>query len=79
MYSTTIKLNKETKSELDRFREHKDESYDQVIRKMIYIANKCRKDPVLGQKAVKSIEQARERIKEGNFVSEKEAKERLGL
>jgi len=79
MYSTTLKLQKDTKSELDKFREHKDESYDQVIKKMIYIAKKCREDPELGKEAVKAIEQARKRIMEGNFVSEKEARERLGL
>ena len=37
MDATTIKIHENTKSELDTFREHINESYDEVIRKVIYI------------------------------------------
>ena len=35
---TTIKLHKDTKEELDAFREHRNESYDEIVRKIVLIA-----------------------------------------
>lgn len=79
MGTTTIKIYDETKSQLDRFREYKNESYDEVIKKMIYIAKKAKTQPELSKAAIDAIETARKRIKAGNFVTEKEAKKRLGF
>ena len=76
---TTIKLYDETKDQLDKFREYKNESYDEVIKKMLYIVKKIKTQPKLSKEAVESIEKARQRIKEGNFVTEAEAKKRLGF
>jgi len=79
MSTTTVKLHEDTKGQLDLFREYKNESYDEVIRKMIYIAKACKKKPELSQEVLLAIEKARERIKKGKFVTEEEAKKRLGL
>ena len=77
--ATTIKLNEGTKSELDTFREYKNESYDEVIKKIVFIAKNMKKQPKLSIETIEAIEKARERIKKGNFLSEKEARKRLGL
>lgn len=79
MDATTIKLHQNTKAELDKFREYKNESYEEVIQKVLFIAKKAAKEPELSKEALESIEKARERIKKGNFVTETEAKKRLGL
>jgi len=79
MESTTIKVYKNTKTQLDKFREYKNESYDEVIRKVVYIAESCVKEPELSKEAIESIERARKRIKEGKFLTETEARKRLGL
>ena len=79
MNTTTIKIHKETKAEIDQFREYKNESYDDVLKKLIYIVKNIQKKPELSKETIDAIEQARERIKKGNFVTEKEAKRRLGL
>ncbi|MBW2997724.1 hypothetical protein KY349_05275 [Candidatus Woesearchaeota archaeon] len=76
---TTIKLHTETKMELDRFRQYKNESYDEVIRKLLYVAKNIKKKPQLSKWAIKQIEEARENIKKGIYLTEEEAKERLGL
>ena len=76
---TTIKIHEGTKQQLDLFREYKNESYDEVIKKMIYIAKKAKTQPKLSKEIVIAIEKARKRIKAGNFVSEEEAKKRLGF
>lgn len=79
METTTIKLYWNTKSELDKFREHRNESYDDVIKKVIYIAKVCKTQPELSKETVEAIEKARERMKKGRFLTESEAKKRLGL
>lgn len=79
MKDTTIKLHEKTKTQLDKLREYKNESYDEVIKKMIYIIETCKEEPELSKEIVENIEKARERIKKGNFLSEEEAKNRLGL
>ncbi len=76
---TTIKLNPNTKVELDRFRQYKSESYDELVRKLIYLAKMCEKEPKLSQKTILEIKEARERIKKGEFYNEEEAKKILGL
>ena len=79
MSETTIKLHEDTKFELDTFREYKNESYDEVIKKMLYIAKTAKTQPKLSKEAIESIEKARERIRKGNFLTSDEAKKRLGL
>ena len=76
---TTIRINPETKIKLDEFRQYKSESYDEVLRKVIHIAKTCEKEPKLSQKTIQEIKETRERIKKGEFYTEKEAKKILGL
>ena len=76
---TTIKLQIGTKEELDKFRQYKNESYDEVVKKLVFIAKTCKTEPKLSQKVIKEIEEARARIKKGEFYSEEEMKKRLGL
>jgi predicted transcriptional regulator len=76
---TTIRLNFETKRNLDSFKQYKNESYDELIRKLIHIVKTCESEPKLSQKALKEIKDARERISNGEFYTEEEAKKILGL
>lgn len=76
---TTIRLNIKTKKELDKFKQYKNESYNELIRKLIYIAKLCENEPKLSQKTIQEIREARERIKKGEFYTEEEAKKILGL
>jgi len=79
MNATTIKIHKETKAEIDKFREYKNESYDEVLRKILYVVKSIKKDPDLSKETIKAIEEARKRIKKGQYYTEEEAKKRLGL
>jgi len=76
---TTIRINPSTKTELDAFRQYKSESYDELVRKLVYLAKMCEKDPKMSQKSMLEIKDARERIKKGDFYTEKEAKKILGI
>jgi len=42
---TTIKIHKETKQRLDRLKEHNRETYEDVLKKILFILNTVRKDP----------------------------------
>lgn len=79
MSATTIKLQMETKFQLDTFREYKNESYDEVINKLVYIVKNTKKNPELSKETIIAIEKARERIKKGNFLTEEQAIKRLGF
>ncbi|HLC65291.1 MAG TPA: hypothetical protein VJI46_04165 [Candidatus Nanoarchaeia archaeon] len=79
MAATTIKIYEETKHDLDEFREYKNESYDEVIKKIVYIAKASKKEPKLSKEAMESIEKARARIRAGRFITEEEARKRLGF
>ena len=85
MDMTTIRVHSDTKAQLDKFKDSKNESYDDVIKKIIHIikrikiGSKLNKESLLSEEASHAIEKARKRIKAGRFVSEKEAKKRLGF
>ena len=79
MSVTTVKIRTQTKEKLDRFREYKNESYDEVITKLVYIVDQSKKDPELSKQTIHDIEKARERIRKGKFVTEKKALKRLGF
>ena len=76
---TTIKVRKETKAELDTFREHPNESYDQVLRKVMFVALRSDDDPRLSQETVRRIKKARKEIAQGKYLTNDELKKRLGL
>ena len=79
MVTTTIKLHSDTKTELDNFREYKNESYDEVIKKLAYIARMCKTRPELSRETIDAIEKARARMKQGRFLTEDQTRKRLGI
>ena len=76
---TTIRIHQKTKIELNSFKQYKSESYDELVRKLIYLAKTCEKEPKLSQKTMLEIKEAREKIKKGKFYTEEEAKKILGF
>lgn len=76
---TTIRLSKVTKDQLDTFKQYKSESYDELVRKLIYLAKMCEKEPKLSQKTILEINEARERIKNGEFYTQEEVEKSFGL
>ncbi len=66
---TTIKLEKQTKQRLERLKEHERETFDQVIRKVLYILTRIRKDPVSGNRLLTRIDR---NIKRKNMFRKQE-------
>ncbi len=78
MPSTTIKISKDTKDRLDKIKEHSKESYDEAIRKILYILNTCKINPLKAKKILKGIEMRRmknSKIFHDLFPEHKEKKE----
>lgn len=53
---TTIKLKKETKDRLDHLKEYERESYEEILRKVLYILNTLRGNPDAARSILKSID-----------------------
>jgi len=53
---TTLKISRKTKARLDNLKEHKRESYEEVIQKILYVLNRIRKDPISGNKLLGKID-----------------------
>ena len=49
----TIRLHKKTKGHLDRYREYRNESYDEVVMKLVGIVESAKKEPALSSAAIK--------------------------
>ncbi len=76
---TTVKVGLKTKSALDSFKQYKNESYDEVINKLIYVAKNVNSQPELSKQTIVEIETARARIKAGDFYTEADMAKKLGL
>lgn len=79
METTTIKVHCKTKAQLDTFREYMNESYDEVIRKLVYIAKHLKMSPKLSKDTLKAIERARKRMDAGEYYTLEEVKQHLKL
>ncbi|MBT7102532.1 hypothetical protein HN935_03415 [archaeon] len=70
---TTIKLLEETKLRIEKLREHKRESYDDILRKILYVLNTARESPEKAKRVLERIANLRQRMIE----EEKQQKEDL--
>jgi len=70
---TTIKLLEETKLRIEKLREHKRESYDDILRKILYVLNIARDSPDKAKKILERINDLRLRM----LDEEREQKEAL--
>ena len=59
---TTVQLQKETKDRLDKLRENRNESYDDLMRKILYVLNATREDPSKGKRVLEHIDERRNRM-----------------
>lgn len=56
MNITTIKVYQKTKISLENFKEHKKESYDEVLKKLLHIINLTKENPQQGKRLLEEIE-----------------------
>ena len=61
---TTIKLLGETKLRIEKLREHKRESYDDILRKILYVLNMARDDPDKAKRILERVSDLRQKMLE---------------
>jgi len=71
---TTMKLLEETKLRIEKLREHKRESYDDILRKILYVLNVAREDPDKARRVLERISDLRTRMFEEEREQEKDFK-----
>ncbi|MFA4960097.1 MAG: hypothetical protein WC548_00345 [Candidatus Pacearchaeota archaeon] len=59
---TTIKLLEETKNRIEKLREHKKESYDDILKKVLYVLNVLREEPEKAKRILEKISEVRQRM-----------------
>lgn len=74
MTITTIKLQKETKDRLDKLRENKRESYDDLIKKILYTLNMTRENPLKAKSFLEKIDEIKVRATEEEQHDKEEIK-----
>ncbi len=79
MAVTTIKLQHTTKQALNQLREYPGESYDRLVQKALRIAELAQSKPRLSQATMREIAASRRRFAKGEFYTEEEAKQLLGV
>jgi len=74
MAITTIKLQKETKDRLEKLRESRRESYDDIIRKILFVLNVTRDNPSKAKGVLEKIDYLRDRMfeEEAHAIAETE-------
>jgi hypothetical protein len=77
---TTLKLLEETKLRLEKLREHKRETYDDILRKILYVLNTAREEPEKARRILEKIDELRKRmLEEESNQKEEQKKEDLRL
>lgn len=70
---TTIQISNNVKATLEKMKMFERDTYNDIIERMI------EDDLELNEKTKKEIEQAKKRIKAGEFITHEEVKRRFGL
>jgi hypothetical protein len=58
---TTLKLSTETKNRLNKFKEHPKESFDEVLRKILFVLNTSRTNPEKANSILRNIDKRAKR------------------
>ena len=74
---TTIKLLEETKLRIEKLREHRRESYDDILRKILYILNVVREEPEKSKKILERIDELRKRMFEEEKIQKEDLKKEM--
>jgi hypothetical protein len=75
---TTIKLSEETKNRVEKLKEHKKESYDDILKKILYVLNILRDDPEKAKRILEKVSEVRERMLQEEEDRSKDLKKENG-
>ena len=76
---STIKLREMTKERVHKLKEYKNESYDEIINKILEILNVCKSSPERARKILYKINMKRIKVKRTSGYTEQELKKKFNL
>ena len=79
MNYTSIQISPETRAKLGKFREYTRETYDEVLNKIMSIAELARDEGKLSDEILQDIAEAKKQYAGGKTFSTKEVLEKLGV
>jgi flagellar motor component MotA len=79
MNYTSIQISPETRARLTKFKEYTRETYDEVLNKLMSIAELVRKEGELSDETLEDIAEARKQYAGGKTFSTKKVLEKLGV
>jgi len=74
--TTTIRVEKSLKKDLDSFKNSKNEPYSDVIKRLV---NSCRDEDPLSDDEIAQIQESLKDVKAGRILSWKQAKKQWGI
>lgn len=78
--STTIQISKKMKMELDSFKDHPRETYEEVLGRLVIIAKEDGEAELeLSEETIRDIKKSRKNIRKGRFYTTEQIKKELGL
>lgn len=77
MKITTLKLEEETKQRLEKLREYKKESYDEILKKILGILNMVKIEPERARFTLNRIDETRAIIKQQEAKTQQEKEKRI--
>ena len=72
---TTIKIHRETKERLDGLREYERETYEEILKKILFILNTSRKNPEKSRNLLIKLDRSIKNKKQYTEVYEKDKEE----
>ena len=66
--STTIKIYRETKERIEKFRSYKRESYDEILQKILEILNLSRASPERARSRLLELERKKRRVAKSKIL-----------
>ena len=76
---TSIQLENKTKSRLEKMKAFPRESYNDVVNRLLNVAEEEGDDGILSPQTVKDLEKALAEIKRGQILSHEQVKKKYGL
>ena len=76
---TTIQLELSTKNKLEKMKEYKRETYDELVNKLIDISEFVNAEPELKEEFLEEIEDANKEIEAGKGISTDKLMKELGI
>lgn len=72
---TTIKIHKETKERLDKLKENSRETYEEVLKKILFILNTSKTNPQRARSLMRRIDSSKKNTKKYTQVYQKSSEE----